>query len=110
MLTKKRKIIIMGAAGRDFHNFNTLYRDNDSVEVVAFTATQIPDIEGRRYPDGAGRQALSQRDPDPRREGTARPDQEASGRRSHLLVFRRFVSVRHGESGVRHGGRRPVRA
>ncbi|MBK7141616.1 MAG: GTPase [bacterium] len=50
MLTKKRKIIIMGAAGRDFHNFNTLYRDNDSVEVVAFTATQIPDIDGRRYP------------------------------------------------------------
>lgn len=40
----------MGAAGRDFHNFNTLYRDDDSVEVVAFTATQIPDIEGRKYP------------------------------------------------------------
>ena len=50
MLSKKRRIIIMGAAGRDFHNFNTLYRDNESVEVVAFTATQIPDIEGRRYP------------------------------------------------------------
>ncbi len=50
MLNKKRKVIIMGAAGRDFHNFNTLYRDNNSVEVVAFTATQIPDIEGRRYP------------------------------------------------------------
>ncbi|HVP06749.1 MAG TPA: hypothetical protein VMS71_02825, partial [Candidatus Acidoferrum sp.] len=50
MLSKKRKVIIMGAAGRDFHNFNTLYRDNDTVEVVAFTATQIPDIEGRRYP------------------------------------------------------------
>jgi predicted GTPase len=40
----------MGAAGRDFHNFNVLYRDNDSVEVVGFTATQIPDIQGRRYP------------------------------------------------------------
>lgn len=40
----------MGAAGRDFHNFNTLYRDNADVEIVAFTATQIPDIEGRRYP------------------------------------------------------------
>lgn len=46
----KRKILIMGAAGRDFHNFNTLYRDDKSVEVVAFTATQIPDIEGRKYP------------------------------------------------------------
>jgi len=40
----------MGAAGRDFHNFNVLYRDNNQFEVVAFTATQIPDIEGRKYP------------------------------------------------------------
>lgn len=46
----KRKVIIMGAAGRDFHNFNCLYRNNPEVEVVAFTATQIPDIEGRMYP------------------------------------------------------------
>jgi len=46
----RRKLIIMGAAGRDFHNFNTLYRDNADVEVVAFTATQIPDISGRKYP------------------------------------------------------------
>jgi predicted GTPase len=50
MLNAKRRVIIMGAAGRDFHNFNTLYRDNPSVEVVAFTATQIPDIGGRQYP------------------------------------------------------------
>lgn len=46
----KKRILIMGAAGRDFHNFNTYYRDNDSFEVVAFTATQIPDIDGRTYP------------------------------------------------------------
>jgi predicted GTPase len=46
----KERIIIMGAAGRDFHNFNVLYRNNPSKEVVAFTATQIPDIEGRSYP------------------------------------------------------------
>lgn len=46
----RRRIVIMGAAGRDFHNFNTLYRGNRSVEVVAFTATQIPNIEGRKYP------------------------------------------------------------
>lgn len=45
-----QKILIMGAAGRDFHNFNVLYRDNPNYEVVAFTATQIPDIEGRVYP------------------------------------------------------------
>ncbi len=46
----RRKVIIMGAAGRDFHNFNTVYRDNKDYEVVAFTATQIPDIHGRVYP------------------------------------------------------------
>ncbi len=46
----KKKVIIMGAAGRDFHNFNLLFRDNEEYEVVAFTATQIPDIEDRKYP------------------------------------------------------------
>ena len=45
-----KKVIIMGAAGRDFHNFNTYFRDNPNFQVVAFTATQIPDIEGRQYP------------------------------------------------------------
>lgn len=44
------KTIIMGAAGRDFHNFNVYFRDNPDYEVVAFTATQIPNIEGRTYP------------------------------------------------------------
>jgi len=46
----RTKVIIMGAAGRDFHNFNTYFRDNQQYEVVAFTATQIPNIEGRKYP------------------------------------------------------------
>ena len=46
----RRRIVIMGAAGRDFHNFNVVYRDDPGVEVVAFTATQIPNISGRRYP------------------------------------------------------------
>src|SRR2546426_125414 len=45
-----RRVLIMGAAGRDFHNFNTVYRDRDDVDVVAFTATQIPFIENRTYP------------------------------------------------------------
>jgi len=45
-----RNVIIIGAAGRDFHNFNTYYRDNPAYNVVAFTAAQIPDIAGRRYP------------------------------------------------------------
>lgn len=46
----RQRVLIMGAAGRDFHDFNTALRQNDQVEVVAFTATQIPNIEGRRYP------------------------------------------------------------
>lgn len=45
-----QRALILGAAGRDFHNFNTFFRDNPDFEVVAFTATQIPDIEGRTYP------------------------------------------------------------
>ena len=47
---EKKNIIIIGAAGRDFHNFNTYYRDNETYNVVAFTAAQIPDIDGRKYP------------------------------------------------------------
>lgn len=46
----RRNVIIIGAAGRDFHNFNTFYRDNENYNVVAFTAAQIPDIDGRKYP------------------------------------------------------------
>lgn len=49
-MADKRKVIIMGAAGRDFHNFNVYYRENENYEIVAFTATQIPDIAGRKYP------------------------------------------------------------
>jgi len=50
-MSKNRKnVIIIGAAGRDFHNFNTYYRGNDHYNVVAFTAAQIPDIDGRKYP------------------------------------------------------------
>ena len=44
------RTLIMGAAGRDFHNFNVFFRDNKDYEVVAFTATQIPNIDGRKYP------------------------------------------------------------
>lgn len=46
----RKKVIIMGAAGRDFHNFNTFFRDNSEYEVIGFTATQIPNIEERKYP------------------------------------------------------------
>ena len=47
---ERERVIILGAAGRDFHNFNVYFRDNEKYEVVGFTATQIPNIEGRQYP------------------------------------------------------------
>ena len=50
MPVQKKNVIIIGAAGRDFHNFNTYFRDNQMYNVVAFTAAQIPDIDGRKYP------------------------------------------------------------
>ena len=49
-MKQKIKTLIMGAAGRDFHNFNLIYRDNPDYDVVAFTAAQIPNIDGRKYP------------------------------------------------------------
>ena len=49
-MAEPRRVIILGAAGRDFHNFNVVFRDNPAYRIVAFTATQIPGIEGRKYP------------------------------------------------------------
>ena len=49
-MTERVRTVILGAAGRDFHNFNVYFRDRPEYEVVAFTATQIPGIEGRTYP------------------------------------------------------------
>ncbi len=60
----RTRVLIMGAAGRDFHNFNTVYRGNKRFEVVAFTATQIPNIDGRKYPAKLAGAALSERDSD----------------------------------------------
>ena len=48
--SERRRVVIIGAAGRDFHNFNTFFRERAEYEVVAFTAAQIPDIDGRKYP------------------------------------------------------------
>ena len=59
----------MGAAGRDFHNFNVVYRDDPEVEVVAFTATQIPFIDDRIYPVELAGPHYPKRDPDPSRGG-----------------------------------------
>ncbi len=51
----RTRVVIMGAAGRDFHNFNMVYRDDPATEVVAFTAAQIPEIAGRQYPHAMAR-------------------------------------------------------
>ena len=62
MSSSRRRVVIMGAAGRDFHNFLQVFRDDPGVEVVAFTAAQIPGIAGRRFPAslaGAPTQAAS---------------------------------------------------
>jgi len=49
-MTSPRTVVVLGAAGRDFHNVNVVFRDDPAYRVVAFTATQIPDIDDRRYP------------------------------------------------------------
>ena len=72
-----KKVLILGAAGRDFHNFNVLFRNNPDYQVVAFTATQIPDIAGRRYPPELGRKLVSGRHSDFRRERYGDPDRQA---------------------------------
>jgi len=53
-INMRKNVIIIGAAGRDFHNFNTYFRGNKDYCVVAFTAAQIPDIDGRKYPASLG--------------------------------------------------------
>ncbi len=53
-MAERTKVLIMGAAGRDFHNFNTYFRDKQEYEIVAFTATQIPYINDRKYPAELG--------------------------------------------------------
>lgn len=58
-----RRLVLLAAAGRDFHNFNVVYRDDPDTEVVAFTAAQIPGIAGRRR----NRRSLPHRPPHPRR-------------------------------------------
>ncbi len=71
------RTIIMGAAGRDFHNFNTYYRDNDQYDVVAFTANQIPNIDGRKYPAELAGKLYPQWNRNFPRKRIGRSDQEA---------------------------------
>ena len=85
------RVLIMGAAGRDFHNFNTVFRDDPGYAVVAFTAAQIPDIAGRRYPAAlAGRLYPHGIPIQPEEELTA-----MIGRESVDQVFLSYSDLRH---------------
>ena len=70
----QRNVIIIGAAGRDFHNFNTFFRGKAEYNVVAFTAAQIPDIDGRKYPKELAGADLPEWHPDLCRAGSAKTD------------------------------------
>ena len=82
-----RRSIIMGAGGRDFHNFNVVFRDDPDTEVVAFTATQIPGIAERIYPAVAGRAAVSEGDPDPPRGRATRARSATHGVDEVVLAY-----------------------
>ena len=75
-----RSVLIMGAGGRDFHDFNVVFRDDPETHVVAFTATQIPDIDDRLYPAAlAGELLYPQWDPDLARGGARTADRGQKG-------------------------------
>ena len=104
----RTRVLIMGAAGRDFHDFNVVYRADPAVEVVAFTATQIPGIDARRYPAGAGRRALPGRHPHRPGGGPRAHHRRGAGRRGRLLLQRRQPRDRHARRLARAGRRRRV--
>ena len=82
------RTLIMGAAGRDFHNFNVFFRDNPDYEVVAFTATQIPDIEGRTYPAALAGKLYPAGHPHLCRKRPGQADQGAEGGAGDLCLLR----------------------
>src|SRR5687768_1782689 len=85
------RVLIMGAAGRDFHNFNTVFRDDPLYAVVAFTAAQIPDIAGRRYPAALAGRHYPQGIP-------IHPEEDLTaiiGRESVDQVFLSYSDLRH---------------
>ncbi len=80
------RTLIMGAAGRDFHNFNVFFRDNPAYQVVAFTATQIPNIDDRKYPAALAGNALSGWDRYSSGKRTGATDQGSECRRSGFCL------------------------
>ena len=84
-----QKVIIMGAAGRDFHNFNLLYKDNPAYRVIAFTAAQIPLVHDRLYPPELAGPLYPQGIPFYPEEELSRPDSGAPGRSGGIFLQRR---------------------
>ena len=106
-----RNVIVMGAGGRDFHDFNVVFRDDPETEVVAFTATQIPGIDDRAYPAVARRAALPGRDPD-RPRGASSPSsiRDARRRRGRARLLRPRARRRHAQGVARARRRRRLPA
>ena len=93
----RRRVVVLGAAGRDFHDFNVVYRDDPAVEVVAFTAAQIPGIAGRRYPAALAGPLYPDGHPDRGRGGArgALPARAASTRSSSPTATSSHAQVMH---------------
>ena len=107
--SRKTRVIIMGAAGRDFHNFNVHWKQRPDVEVVAFTATQIPDIAGRVYPAALTGPQYPQGIPIHAEERARGADPPARGRPGDLRLLGRLARVRHAPGLPRERRRRGVR-
>jgi predicted GTPase len=109
-----RRVLIMGAAGRDFHNFNVAFRNDPAYEVVAFTAAQIPGIAGRRYPRALAGERYPNGIPILDETDLACEDlPRCTGRRSRVRLQRYGSCLRHAQRGHRACGRRrfqPARA
>ena len=85
-MSKRERMLILGAAGRDFHTFNVCFRDDPNYEVVAFTAAQIPGIESRHYPASLSGPQLSERDSDFSRRRARRSDTQRIGPTSRVCL------------------------
>ena len=101
-----RRVVIMGAGGRDFHDFNTVFREDTDMHVVAFTAAQIPGIDDRTYPPSLAGPLYPQRHPDRPRERARRPDPARGRRRSRACVLRPRTRGGHAQGVDRPGGGR----
>ena len=90
-----KKVLILGAAGRDFHNFNVVFRNNPDYQVVAFTATQIPDIAGRRYPRELAGRLYPEAFRSSKRKISSRSIADRASRYCCLFLQRRLLSDAH---------------